>query len=30
VYRTLDASHRSPDVVEQFKRMAMIEGRVDG
>lgn len=28
VYRTLDVAHRSPDVVEQFKRMAMIEGRV--
>lgn len=25
VYRTLDPSHRSPDVVEQFKRMSTIE-----
>ena len=27
VYRTLDARHASPDVVEQFRRMATIEGR---
>lgn len=26
VYRSLDPSHRSPDVVEQFRRMAVIEG----
>lgn len=26
VYRTLDPSHRSPDVVEQFRRMAFIDG----
>jgi glyoxylase-like metal-dependent hydrolase (beta-lactamase superfamily II) len=25
VYRTLDPSHRSPDVVEQFRRMAALE-----
>ena len=25
VYRTLDSDHRSPDVVEQFRRMAAIE-----
>lgn len=25
VYRNLDASHRSPDVIEQFRRMAAIE-----
>jgi glyoxylase-like metal-dependent hydrolase (beta-lactamase superfamily II) len=25
VYRTLDPTHRSPDVVEQFKRMAALE-----
>ncbi|MEY2996135.1 MAG: hypothetical protein RLZZ39_960, partial [Actinomycetota bacterium] len=25
VYRTLDASHQSPDVVEQFRRMSAIE-----
>jgi cyclase len=25
VYRTIDPSHRSPDVVEQFRRMARIE-----
>ena len=26
-YRTLDPTHRSPDVVEQFKRMALLERR---
>jgi len=25
VYRTLDATHESPDVVEQFRRMSTIE-----
>jgi hypothetical protein len=25
VYRSLDAEHRTPDVVEQFRRMAKIE-----
>ena len=25
VYRTLDPTHRSPDVVEQFRRMAALE-----
>ena len=30
VYRSLDASHRSPDVVEQFRRMASIESTVEG
>ena len=25
VYRTLDPNHRSPDVVEQFRRMAALE-----
>lgn len=25
VYRTLDPSHRSPDIVEQFRRMAILE-----
>lgn len=25
VYRSLDPSHRTPDVIEQFKRMALIE-----
>ena len=25
VYRTLDPAHRSPDVVEQFRRMAALE-----
>ena len=24
-YRSLDASHQSPDVVEQFRRMAQLE-----
>ena len=27
VYRSLDPTHTSPDVVEQFRRMATIEGR---
>ena len=27
VYRTLDPDHRSPDVVEQFRRMSLIEGQ---
>lgn len=26
VYRSLDPEHRSPDVIEQFRRMAVIEG----
>lgn len=30
VYRTLDPDHRSPDVVEQFRRMARIESGLDG
>jgi hypothetical protein len=25
VYRTLDPTHRTPDVVEQFRRMAVLE-----
>ena len=25
VYRTLDPTHRTPDVVEQFRRMAALE-----
>jgi hypothetical protein len=25
VYRSLDPDHRSPDVVEQFRRMSLIE-----
>ena len=25
VYRSLDAAHKSPDVIEQFRRMAQIE-----
>ena len=29
VYRTLDATHRSPDVVEQFRRMASLESADD-
>ena len=27
VYRTLDPAHRSPDIVEQFRRMAAMESR---
>jgi hypothetical protein len=27
VYRSLDPSHRSPDVVEQFRRMFALESR---
>ena len=30
VYRTLDPDHRSPDVVEQFRRMARIESGLAG
>ena len=25
VYRSIDATHKSPDVIEQFRRMAKIE-----
>ena len=28
VYRQLDPDHRGPDIVEQFRRMAVLEGRV--
>jgi len=27
VYRSLDPAHRSPDVVEQFRRMFALENR---
>jgi len=27
VYRSKDASHKSPNVVEQFKRMAQLESQ---
>jgi hypothetical protein len=26
VYRSLDENYRTPDVVEQFRRMALLEG----
>jgi cyclase len=28
VYRQLDPTHRAPDIVEQFRRMAVLEGRL--